>query len=52
MYVIGNLITIVLFAPWIATGWFLVGVRPQIIETVPLDQMLRSILGWLLWTHF
>jgi len=46
-FIIANVLTIVLYAPWLGTAWSQVTTWPSTGETVPFAQALSTIIAWL-----
>lgn len=46
-YAAANVLTLLLYAPWLPTAWVQVTSQPNISEIIPTDAALREIQGWL-----
>ena len=46
-YTAANMLTIVLFSPWIGTALSQTSSQPNISDIVPLEQLLATLQGWL-----
>lgn len=47
IYIAANLLTVLLYLPWLQTAWVQVTSQPNISEAIPTDAALREIQGWL-----
>ncbi len=47
VYVAANLLTILLFAPWLPTAWGQITTWPNTGEAVPFTEALTTLIGWL-----